>query len=234
MDASQHNLSPSDARTASSSEALAPDSSLNDSKPSGAKTEKSRRVGRLAGQWFAALSTYTLAAGLYLNAFHLHIGGAACFALLGLVALPLVLISGVTWALVGLQGRRTLAGFALVPLVCAAYLGVHKADVGVRLAALISRPALVNLAERVRAGSSIHWPTRAGLFVVVGIRTEGPIVALVVKDEWSGDSALVHFPEGSPSNAEIARLGERAFYGPMYNLNWNVALGGGWRYQDED
>jgi threonyl-tRNA synthetase len=44
----------------------------------------------------------------------------------------------------------------------------------------------------------------------------------------------VHFPEGSPSNAEIARLGERAFYGPMYNLNWNVALGGGWRYQDED
>lgn len=234
MEASQHNLSPSDARTASSSEALAPESSLNDSKPSAAKTEKSRRIGRLAGQWFAALSTYTLAAGLYLNAFHLNDGGLSYFVLLGLVALPLVLIAGVTWALVGLKGRRKLAGYALVPLVWAAYVGVFKADVGVRLAAFISRPALVNLAERVRAGESIHWPTRAGLFVVVGIRTKGPIVALVTKDESSGDSALVHFPEGSRGDAEITGVEELAFYGPMYNLEWNVALGGDWRYQDED
>lgn len=234
MDASQHAPIPSDARTASSSEALAPESSRNDSTPITAKTEKARRIGRTAGRWFAALSAFTLAAGLYLNAFHLNIGGAGCFVLLGLIALPLVLISGVTWALVGLEGRRKLAGYALIPLVWAAYVGVFKADVGVRLAAFISRPALVNLAERVRAGESIHWPRLAGIFVVVGVRTKGPIVALVVRDDPAGDSALVHFPDGSPSDAEITRLRKRAFHGPMYNLNWDVALGGRWRYQDED
>ncbi|MBL8804489.1 MAG: hypothetical protein JNN27_21005 [Planctomycetes bacterium] len=234
MDASQHAPIPSDARTASSSEALAPESSPDDANSITAKQERRRKIGRFAGGCFAALTTVTLAAGLYINAFHLHLGFPALAALLGLCALPLMFISGVTWAALGLRASDRGAGYALVLSACAAYVAMAQQHVGMRLAALVSRPALADLAERVRSGKPVRWPTRAGLFVVVGIRTQGPIVALVIKDEWSGDSALVHFPEGSPSDAEITRLGKRAFYGPMYNLNWNIGLGGGWRYQDED
>jgi hypothetical protein len=234
MDASQHAPVPSDARSASSSEALAPESSRNDSKPITAKAETARRIGRIAGQWFAALSAFTLAAGLYLSTYQLNVSFRIFLWALGIVALPFVLVSGVTWALVVLQGGRKLAGLALVSLVCATYVRLPLTKVGLRLATLVSRPALNALAERVRAGESIETPTLAGLFVVHEIKTEGPVVALVFVDQPSGDSALVHFPDGPRVDAAIHRFGSQAFYGPMYNLNWDVALGGGWRYQDED
>lgn len=234
MDASQHAPIPSDARSASSSEPVAPESSLNDSKPSASKTEKARRIGRIAGRWFAALSAFTLVAGLYITTFHLHLGGLYHLSLLGLAALPLMFGFGATWALLRLRGINKLAGLALVLLLCATFVGLPWCPIGMQFAALVSRPALNELVERVRAGETIDWPARAGLFVAVGIRTQGPIVALVIRDETNGDSALVHFPAGSRGDAEITGVEELAFYGPMYNLNWNVALGGGWRYQDED
>jgi len=233
MDASQHAPIPSDARTASSSEALAPESSPDDSKQIAAKQERRRKIGRIAGRWFAALSAFTLAAGLYLNAFHLTMEGMLCVALLNFAALPVVLGSGLTWAIAGLRGLHKLTGLALVSLACATSVTLPTTHVGMQVAALFSRPALDKLAERVRAGESIAWPTRAGLFLVVGIRTKGPIVALLVHKDPAGHSALVQFPAGSRGDADITGVEDLAFYGPMYNLNWDVALGSGWRYQDE-
>ena len=84
----------------------------------------------------------------------------------------------------------------------------------------------------MRAGESVDVPTRAELFVVREVTTKGPIVALVVRDHPSGDSALVHFPEDSRGDANVSGHESLAFYGPMYNLN--LELGGGWRYQTED
>lgn len=202
--------------------------------PIGTKLGKVRRGRVRAGRWFAVLAAFALAAGVYSQTFHFGFTGFGIQMLLGIVVLPLVFGFGVAWAIGELPGLAKLAGLALVLAVCASFVALPFEPICLQLAVQVSRPAMDKLVDRVRAGESVDVPTRAGLFPVREIKTKGPVVALVIQHNPGGDSALVHFPNGSRGLADVSGHESRAFYGPMYNLYLDLALGGGWRYQDED
>jgi hypothetical protein len=95
-----------------------------------------------------------------------------------------------------------------------------------RLAFLVSRPAMDRLADRIVAGEGLDRPEWAGLYRVVATRRarQGDGVALLIDDDPSGVSGFV-------------RLGSRPApnpAGPMMNQNFDEALGGRWSYQNED
>ncbi|MBI1383255.1 MAG: hypothetical protein GC161_19520 [Planctomycetaceae bacterium] len=212
----------------------APEHPQRGPEPIGGVPANARGVARPAGRWFAVLASLSLVFGVYINTFHLSLYSMVVHMLVGVVALPLVFGFGAAWAIGELRGLGKLAGSALVLMVCAAFVALAVQQTSFRLAASISRPAMEELVDRVRAGESVDVPTRAGLFVVREVKTKGPVVALVIRDNPSGDCALVHFPNGSRGLADVSGHESQAFYGPMYNLNMNLELGGGWRYQTED
>ncbi len=193
-----------------------------------------REAGRQAGRWFVAMAAFALICGIYVTTFHLHMGGLGILLLFGVLAIPWVFVFGITWASRELRGLGQYGGIVLVLLFTASFVVLPFVPYGLQLAVLVSRPSLSELVDRVRASESVDMPTRAGLFSVRAIQTKGHVVALVLHDDPGGSCALVHFPDGSRGDADENGGEHLAFYGPMYNLNWNVALGGGWRYQVED
>jgi hypothetical protein len=94
-----------------------------------------------------------------------------------------------------------------------------------RLASVISRPFIDELADRVAAGDSPVTPRWAGLFRVLDTRLDSASgnVGLVIDDHPNGLTGLVRRGRGS-----------RHHFGPFHNLNTDVSLGGGWWFQEED
>lgn len=193
------------------------------------------------GRAFAAFGIAALILGLllatlrYLSPDYGWLAGVLAVACLTLG----VLFTGVLWAWRNLAGPTRVAGLAWVLAFCAVLtLGPFQSRT-LRLAVGASRPALDRIAERVRSGETVEVPVRAGLFLVRELQFEdepssGTAVGLVLHDRYGGDTALVHFPEGNRGRADDTGDERLAYYGPLFNLNLDLPLGGGWRYQFED
>jgi hypothetical protein len=146
-------------------------------------------------------------------------------------AIPLILGLGASWAA---EATRKDASHRRPPVV--AWLSVVAVVAltpsmlvtlwPLRLAFLVSRPAMDRLAARIAAGEGLGRPEWAGLYRVVATRREprGSSVALIIDDNPAGASGFVRL--GSPTAP--------AYAAPMMNLNFDEDLGGRWRYQNED
>jgi hypothetical protein len=96
-----------------------------------------------------------------------------------------------------------------------------------RLAFLVSRPALNRLADRVAAGGSFDHPEWAGLYRVVDAKraVRSGKVALIIDANPSGASGFVRIgPQPVPPDS----------LGPLYGLNLDEEMDWRWRYQEED
>ena len=97
------------------------------------------------------------------------------------------------------------------------------------LAFFISRPALDRLADQAAAGRIQSVPVFAGVFLVVDTAVDPTTgnVGFITDPHPNGRTGLVRV-NISPGNAS-GRVS-----GPLYGLNGDVPMGGGWRYQSED
>jgi hypothetical protein len=148
------------------------------------------------------------------------------------ILLPIILGAGAGWATAAtgatVESRRSpFLVWPLVLVLAFAPLSMLLTHWPLRLAFLVSRPAMERLADRVAAGQRITRPELAGLFLVVGSgvdRAKGN-VGLIVDADPSGRSGFVRLGPDVP---------EHDTYGPFYNLNFNEHLADRWFYQDED
>jgi hypothetical protein len=180
------------------------------------------------GFWASALAINLFVAAL--DTYALCLGGLVMMAVLALLGFSLALGLGSAWATgLAASGRDSAATVALAWAVIVAIAPITMAidSWPLRLACLISRPAMDRLADRVSAGEPVAWPVDAGLFTIVGSEFD-PVtrcVGLITDPDPSGRSGFVrHIPE---------LTGERRL-GPFRNLNFNVEVGRGWWYQNED
>jgi hypothetical protein len=94
-----------------------------------------------------------------------------------------------------------------------------------RVAFVISRPALERLANRTATGGPVTRPQWAGFFWVerTAVDPSSGNVGLITIDPKSGPSGLVRIGRGS-----------KRTLGPIWNHNIDMLLDGRWRYQEED
>lgn len=92
-----------------------------------------------------------------------------------------------------------------------------------RVAFLISRPALASLADRVAAGQSPPFPIRAGLYRIVD----------AVTDPTTGNIALITNPNRS-GRSGFVRYQPRASHGPFSSLFMSIDLDWTWAFEMED
>lgn len=120
------------------------------------------------GSAFAAFSIAGLVLGIVISIFHLYqlLVGLAVGVLVVMFLLPAVLVFGLVWAGTDLRGIRRVGGLGLVLGSCALIAIVPFQSWTLRLAVMVSQPALDGLADRVRAGEELSMPVRAGLFLV--------------------------------------------------------------------
>jgi hypothetical protein len=164
--------------------------------------------------------------------YFLNIAGYGLAFALTLVHLPVSLGFGISWASQATsrqaEPRRhpTLAWslVVLLGLLPASMVGTFWP---LRLAFLLSLPAMNRLADRVRAGEQIHEPEWVGLYrVLAARRVQGTDrVAVLINNNPGGGSGFAHLG---------AKPDDRSLPRPMSNLNLDVRLAGGWSYQDED
>jgi hypothetical protein len=111
-------------------------------------------------------------------------------------------------------------------IICVMMLFTHWP---LRVAFFASKPALDRLADRVAAGQALRGPVRASLFIVIGAAVDPSSgnVGLIIDPDPSGRSGFVR-PGLGPS-ATPGRV-----TGPFYNLDFDLELFDGWRYQTED
>jgi hypothetical protein len=180
-----------------------------------------RHHPRLAARVFAASAGGGNLLVAFLGAYHLNMVGFVLMFLISAVTIPLTLGSGSVWAMV--YPRRKAVAWTLV-------LGLGFLPLSMftswplRLAAVLSRPSMNRLANRLVAGESLTEPEWAGLYRIVAAYHEprNGNVILVTDPDPSGRSGFVMVSDPSQP------------LGQMYNLNHDVPVGGSWRYQNED
>jgi hypothetical protein len=92
-----------------------------------------------------------------------------------------------------------------------------------RVAFLISGPALERLADRVAAGQAPSFPARAGLYCIRGSATD-PVsgnIALITDANLGGRAGFVRYQPGSPQ-------------GPFSSLFMGMSLDRTWSFEMED
>ncbi|MGO9471103.1 MAG: hypothetical protein ACLQIB_05890 [Isosphaeraceae bacterium] len=171
-------------------------------------------------------------AGLSIYAFNMW--GMAGMALGSLCGIPLILGFGTAWSAAATRREATrrrspLLAWPLVIVLATLPLTILFTQWPFHLAFAASKPALNRLADRVAAGQAIRRPVRAGFFTVVSSAVDPASgnVGLITDPDPSGRSGFVRLslhPNTSPG-----RVG-----GPFYNLNGDLQMGEGWRYQSED
>ncbi len=187
----------------------------------------SRHRHRLAewGFWVASsISTISVA---YLCTYDVSVSGYVAAVLITLITLPPTIGFGVAWeANVQIRVDKR-AVFGLAPLVVGVLsvlpLSMITTFWPLRVAFLVSRPALNRIADRVEAGEQIRRPEWAGLFLILKTKSgqnEGDL-ALIVDDDPSGKSGFVrlHAPDGNS---------------PLVNLDFDEVMDARWRFQFED
>jgi hypothetical protein len=189
-----------------------------------------RRLSAVCFGLVAAVSNIATA-GLCIYLY--HISGFLLMFLVWLLAFPLVLSAGAAWATVTWRGARLQRSSSLAWLlvVASGILPLTMLLTGwpLRLAFLVSTPAMDRLADRVAAGRGVAGPEWAGLFRVVGSAVEpsNGNVGLIVEQAPEGRSGFVRLCGGPIRPHESPR-------GPLYNLDFEIEMGGGWWYQSED
>jgi hypothetical protein len=169
-----------------------------------------------------------------LSIYALNMGGWPAWASVRSVANPVTLGFGAAWVgaatrLEAAPRRSPIVAWLLVLALAGLPLTMLFTLWPFRLAFLASKPALDRLADRVALRQPRGLPLRAGLFLVVGsiVDTTTGNVGLIIDPAPSGRSGFVRVSlvPGMPR-------GRRD--GPFYNLNYDLELGGGWWYQNED
>jgi hypothetical protein len=160
--------------------------------------------------------------------------GMAAMFLGSLCGIPMILGFGTAWAAAAtrretVRRRSPLVAWSLVIAVAALPLTMLFTHWPLRVAFLASQPALDRLANRVAGGQSLRGPVRAGFFNVISsaVDPSSGNIGLIIDPDPSGRSGFVR-PGPSPS-APPSRL-----TGPFYNLDFDLELFDGWRYQTED
>jgi hypothetical protein len=194
-----------------------------------------RGFRRVSAFCFGVAAALTNASSAALDVYPPDMGYDAIPMFLGwFLALPIVISTGAAWA--GAATRRTArprrSPWLAWPLVLA--LGILPLTMLVthwplRLAFLVSRPAMNRLADRVLAGQAVISPEWAGLFRVVGSAvdpTRGN-VGLIIDANPSGRSGFVRVGAGVrvPAGRSVA---------PFYNLSFDLPLCDRWWYACED
>lgn len=186
---------------------------------------------RLAAWAFGTLGVATNVACVVISVYYNSFPGILLMMLGWFLTFPLTLGFGAAWASAAVgagvvPGRSRVLIWPVV--VAAAFLPVVTLFSAwpLRLAFLISRPALDRLADQVAGGMSPRFPIRAGFFSVVGSDVDSPSgsIGLVIDPNPAGRSGFVRVPPG----AEGRRMG------PFTNLDQDLSLGHGWWYDSED
>jgi hypothetical protein len=156
------------------------------------------------------------------------LGGYLAMTLVSLVVLPVALGCGVEWARIETKpdsmARRLAWAFVLV--VCLVPMTMIANLWPLRLAFLLSRPALNAMADRVAAGKPVVEQEQAGWYEVVRSNFD-PLtgeVALIIDDDPAGRSGFLRLAPGHSSQQSAL----------FTNLNFNLYLDDRWRYQNED
>ncbi len=189
---------------------------------------------RLAWWGFGIASVALNCSCFGLSIYAFNMGGAAGMVLGSLCGIPAILGFGTAWAAAAtrretVRRRSPLLAWPLVVVLATLPLTILFTHWPLHLAFLASKSALDRLADRVAAGQAPRRPVRAGLFMVVNSAvdpTSGNI-GLITDPDPGGRSGFVRVTPGTSA------LPSRAS-GPFYNLNGDLELGGGWRYQNED
>jgi hypothetical protein len=169
-----------------------------------------------------------------LSVYVLNMGGMAGMFLGSLCGIPLIFGSGTAWAAAATRRetdrrRSPLVIWPLVITFAALPLTMLFTHWPLRVAFFASKPALDRLADRVAAGQALRGPVRASLFIVIGAAVDPSSgnVGLIIDPDPSGRSGFVRpglGPTASPGRVT----------GPFYNLDFDLELFDGWRYQTED
>jgi hypothetical protein len=158
--------------------------------------------------------------------------GGVYIGLLG--GVPMILGFGTAWAVAAArpdtdQGRPPLASWhPLLTVVLTLSMAVTPLTTlwtcwPLRVAFLISRPALERLADRVSAGQAPLFPTRAGLYHIRGAATD-PVtgnIALITDANPGGRAGFVRYQPGTP-------------HGPFSSLFMVISLDWTWAFEMED
>jgi hypothetical protein len=180
---------------------------------------------RLSGLSFGVVGTLTNILCLAICVVAYGFGGIALIGIGSFVTFPIVIGSGAAWAIAATRrtARPRYSPFWVWPLVLTAALlplSMLITSWPFRLAFLVSRPALENVADRVAAGQAVTGPEWAGLFRVVGSAVDSASgnVGLITDQDPAGRSGFVRGRTG----------------GPFFNLNIYLPLCDEWTYQCED
>jgi hypothetical protein len=189
------------------------------------------RNRRTAARGLAVSATFAGVSVGLVCIYLLSMGGSAFIFLVAVFVVPLIFGFGTSWAAEATRkeasNRRAplwawLTVFALgsLPLTMISTLWP------LRMAFLVSRPALNRLADRIAAGETLDRPEWAGLYRIVATRREPQSgnVALIIDDDPAGASGFVRLASRRPG----------AISGPLANLNFDEFMDGKWRYQNED
>ena len=189
-----------------------------------------RRLSALCFGVVAALST-TLDAVLCVH--RSSVGGGILMILCCVCAFPFVAAPGIAWASAATRrtARSRRSPFLAWPLVLVLALLPPSTLVGfwpLRLAFLVSRPALERLADRVAAGQRVTGAEWAGVFRVVGSAVDSATgnVGLIIDPNPSGRSGFVR--------VSVVQSMPAAPSGPFYNLDLGLQLRDRWWYESED
>jgi hypothetical protein len=190
-----------------------------------------RRVSALCFGGVAALST-TMSAVLCV--YRPNIGGGVLTLLCCVYTFPIVVGAGVAWASAATRKEAWSRRSPLLawPVVLVLALSPPSMLVGfwpLRLAFLVSRPALEHLADRVAAGQGVTGPEWAGMFRVVGSAVDPSTgnIGLIVDPDPSGRSGFLRVGAGPNTRA-------RRSSGPYYNFHLDLKLRDRWWYECED
>jgi hypothetical protein len=177
---------------------------------------------RPAGWGLAIAAVVGNASVAILDVYMLSILGISLMVLACSLTIPAMLGCGSVWA-GGRAPRGEIACWAVILGLALSPLAMMITHWPLRLAFLISRPAMDRLAGRVAAGKAPKGPVWAGVYRVVGTDL----------DARTGNVGLIIDPDSSGRSGFVL-VNSAMFLGPFFNLNFNEHMVGRWRYQQED
>ena len=177
-----------------------------------------------------AVAANALVAGLCVYLFTLL--GTVLIIFVLYFGIPLILGSGAAWAVLASRRdatphRSPYVAWPLVVSLALAPVTMIPTRWPLRLAFIVSRPALDQLADRVAGGATLSRPEWAGLFRVVGSALDPASgnVGLIINANLDGRLGLVRLPSADSSHPRS---------GPFFNLSFEEQMSVRWWYQDED
>jgi hypothetical protein len=193
-----------------------------------------RHFRRLATWGFGATATLASGGCAVQCIYHQNFNEIASEALTMFVASPLILGLGAAWATAALRrdaARRPSPISAKASVVVVAFLPltIVVTHWPLRLAFLISEPALNRLADRVASGQDVGRPLRAGAFMVVGSTTDPPTgkVGLITVRNPRGRCRFVRMDPGLLGDPFSNRT-LRVLAG-----HYSLQLSDRWRHEDD-